>query len=246
MTMLEKKFYPKPLGPHQFRSLASTTDTYSEEKLPARWSEPDSLVFWGEMALDKGDAEFAYRCMKRAVAIKPNHSMAWLWLGLISEGPEEAISCYTQAALALEREIQTIQKNQPQNIDEKRHPELTLKAKTAWQTHLLRKAQEGITFEKKRLLTSSDTHKAVARVRLAAPTRVNTSSNCEDESGNVARQFWGWVQLLGFAGTQRYRIRFPDGLEGYVSEGSTLIDIVPIGEPIDKRNIVEDPASVAG
>ena len=242
--LLEKKFYPKPLGPDQFRSLASKYDTYSEEKLQARWSQPNSLVYLGEIALDKGDTEFASRCLKRAVEIEPNHAKAWLLLGLISPAPNEAISCYTQAVLVLEREIQTIRENQPRHIDEKRHPELTIDAKISSQTRDLRNAREGIAFEKKRLLASSDTHMAAARVRLAAPTRVNTWSNCEDEFNNVVRRFWGWLQLLGFAGTLRCRIRFPDGLEGYATTGSVVIDIVPIDEPIDKRNIVEDPESI--
>ncbi len=241
--MLEKTFFPRPINPERYRHLAEFR-TYSERKLQTNWLEPDAIVLMGENAIDNGDVEFARRCMRRVVEIQPDHSRAWLWLGVISQDPEEAISCYERAIKAFEKRIEEIQQQYQQRIDSGHKPEITLGGETATQTEGIRRAKEGIAFEKKRMMSSSNSHIAVARVRQRNPKAKNICSHCVNERKEVVRRFWGWVPLLGFAGTFFYKIRFPDGNEGYAKDNETLIDIVPREEPIDERNVLEDPANV--
>lgn len=198
----------------------------------------------GENAIDNGDIEFAQRCMRRVVEIQPDHSRAWLWLGVISQDPQEAISCYERAIKVFEKQIEEIQRQYQRRIESGHKLEVTLEGETAAQTEGTRRAKEGIAFEKKRLISSSNSHIAVARVRQRNPKAKNTWSNCVNETGEVVRRFWGWVPLLGLAGTFFYKIRFPDGYEGYAKDNKTFIDIVPGEEQIDERNIFEDPANV--
>lgn len=211
---LEKAYFraPKPV-PTATQSYLK----YSDEELRSNWSNPTRLYALGTFALNGGDPGIARRCFERLVELAPENGKGWLWLGLLNQDAHLAAQCYEHSISILQTDTNILAK------------------------FLLTRAKDGLEFERKRMACHRQTHTAVVRVRLAHPRAVNTSSLCTDEYGNSVRGFWGWVHLVGFAGTNHFKIRLPDGYEGFTNDNKTLVDIIPLGEPMDPRNIEPDP-----